>query len=141
MGIAAFVTEAEFRRNAASQFSIITTFMFFLAIIVAVVGGIALMGALSISVVERTKEIGVLRAIGARTRTIMSMFVMEAILQGWLSWMIAVLILLVLGIGAFIFIRSSSDSRLRRRRRRSHSPLMTKTRRPTVHLSVRPPKD
>lgn len=35
-----------------------------LAIIVAVVGGIGLMGVLSISVVERTKEIGVLRAIG-----------------------------------------------------------------------------
>jgi putative ABC transport system permease protein len=48
------------------------------------------MGALSISVVERTKEIGVLRAIGARTRTLLSMFVMEGIFQGFLSWCIAV---------------------------------------------------
>jgi len=53
-----------------------------LAIIVAVVGGIALMGALSISVVERTKEIGVLRAVGARSGTITGMFVMEGLVQG-----------------------------------------------------------
>lgn len=90
--IAAFQTEAEVRRSAESQFGLITSMLLSLAIIVAIVGGIGLMGALSISVVERTKEIGVLRAIGARTRTIMGMFVMEAVLQGWLSWMIAVLI-------------------------------------------------
>jgi putative ABC transport system permease protein len=63
-----------------------------LAIIVAVVGGIGLMGALSISVVERTKEIGVLRAIGARSRTISTMFIMEGGLQGALSWVLAVVI-------------------------------------------------
>jgi putative ABC transport system permease protein len=61
-----------------------------LSIIVAAVGGIALMGALSIAVVERTKEIGVLRAIGARSRTILGIFMMEGLLQGMLSWIIAV---------------------------------------------------
>ena len=68
-----------------------------LAIIVAIVGGIGLMGALSISVVERTKEIGVLRAVGARSRTIMGMFVMEGILQGVFSWIMSVPISFVLG--------------------------------------------
>jgi putative ABC transport system permease protein len=61
-----------------------------LSIIVAIVGGIALMGALSIGVIERTKEIGVLRAIGARSRTILGVFVMEGVLQGLISWMIAI---------------------------------------------------
>jgi putative ABC transport system permease protein len=61
-----------------------------LSIIVAVVGGIALMGALSIGVVERTREIGVLRAVGARSPTILGIFVMEGILQGLLSWLVAV---------------------------------------------------
>jgi putative ABC transport system permease protein len=61
-----------------------------LSIIVALVGGIALMGALSIGVIERTKEIGVLRAIGARSRTILGIFVMEGVLQGLISWVIAV---------------------------------------------------
>jgi putative ABC transport system permease protein len=78
------------RAEAVSQFSIMTTMLLALAIIVALVGGISLMGALSIGVVERTREIGVMRAIGARSRTIMGMFVMEGILQGLLSWLLAV---------------------------------------------------
>lgn len=78
------------RTSAESQFSIITTMLLALAVIVALVGGIGLMGSLSISVVERTREIGVMRAIGARSRTIMGMFVMEGILQGWFSWAAAV---------------------------------------------------
>jgi putative ABC transport system permease protein len=68
-----------------------------LAVIMALVGGIGLMGALSISVVERTREIGVMRAIGARTPTILGMFVMEGVLQGMFSWLIAVPVSFVLG--------------------------------------------
>jgi putative ABC transport system permease protein len=78
------------REEAVSQFSITTTMLMALAVIVALVGGIGLMGSLSIGVVERTREIGVMRAIGARSRTIMGMFVMEGILQGLLSWLLAV---------------------------------------------------
>jgi len=83
-------TEPEERTAADSQFSITTTMLLALAVIVAVVGGIGLMGSLSISVVERTREIGVMRAIGARTPTIMGMFVMEGVLQGLFSWAVAV---------------------------------------------------
>jgi putative ABC transport system permease protein len=72
------------------QFGMVITMMLALSIIVALVGGIALMGALSIGVIERTKEIGVLRAVGARSRTILAIFIMEGVLQGVLSWLIAV---------------------------------------------------
>ncbi len=83
-------TMHEIRQQALSQFGITINMLMFLAVVVAVVGGIGLMGSLSISVVERTKEIGVMRAIGARSTTIMGMFVMEGVLQGVLSWLIAV---------------------------------------------------
>jgi putative ABC transport system permease protein len=63
--------------------------LFVPAMIMVVVGGIGLMGSLSISVVERTKEIGVMRAIGAKTPAIMGMFVTEGLLQGLISWAIA----------------------------------------------------
>ena len=76
--------------NAVSQFSITTNMLMGLAVIMAVVGGIGLTGSLSISVVERTREIGVMRAIGARSMTIMGMFVMEGVLQGVFSWMVSV---------------------------------------------------
>jgi putative ABC transport system permease protein len=61
-----------------------------LAIIMAIVGGIGLMGSLSISVTERTKEIGVMRAIGGKTPVIMGMLILEGVLQGLGSWLIAV---------------------------------------------------
>ena len=78
------------RESNDFQFSMVITMMLALSIIVALVGGIALMGALSIGVIERTKEIGVLRAVGARSRTILGIFMMEGMLQGLLSWLIAV---------------------------------------------------
>ena len=90
-------TLTENRTAADSQFSIVVTMLLVLAVIMALVGGIGLMGALSISVVERTREIGVMRAIGARTPTILGMFVMEGVLQGLFSWLIAVPLSFVLG--------------------------------------------
>ena len=83
-------TEAELRKSNEFQFSTVTSMLLALSVVVAVVGGIALMGALSIGVVERTKEIGVLRAVGARSHTILGIFVMEGVLQGLLSWLVAV---------------------------------------------------
>jgi putative ABC transport system permease protein len=82
-------TEAELLQLYEFQFSTVTSMLFALAIIVAVVGGIALAGSLSIGVIERTKEIGVLRAIGARSPVILGMFILEGLLQGFLSWLVA----------------------------------------------------
>jgi putative ABC transport system permease protein len=88
-------TQAALRQTNEFQFNIVVYMMLALSIIVALVGGIALMGALSIGVIERTKEIGVLRAVGARSRTILGIFVMEGVLQGILSWLIAIPVSLV----------------------------------------------
>ena len=85
------------RQDSESQNGIFVAMLMSLAVIVAVVGGVGLMGSLSISVVERTKEIGVMRAIGARSLTLMGMFVMEGVLQGLFSWVLAVPISFVLG--------------------------------------------
>jgi putative ABC transport system permease protein len=83
-------TMPSLRRTSDSSFSIVIGMLLMLALIVALVGGIGLMGALWISVIERTKEIGVMRAIGAVSRTIVGMFMLEGIFQGLLSWAIAV---------------------------------------------------
>jgi putative ABC transport system permease protein len=54
-----------------------------------VVGGIALSGVLSLNVMERTREIGVMRAIGASSGAIARLFIGEGLILGWLSWAIA----------------------------------------------------
>ncbi|MCL4296871.1 MAG: ABC transporter permease [Anaerolineae bacterium] len=95
--VAVSQTEPENRQNIDSQFAIVITMFLILAMIMAVVGGIGLMGSLSISVVERTREIGVMRAIGAKTWTILGMFVMEGVLQGLLSWLVVVPLSFALG--------------------------------------------
>jgi putative ABC transport system permease protein len=97
MKVSFSTTVPETKESAESSFSITTTMLLALAVIVAVVGGIGLMGSLSISVVERVREIGVMRAIGARSGTIMGMFVMEGILQGLISWAIAVPLSFIMG--------------------------------------------
>lgn len=83
-------TKAQDREYAYNSFSIVTQMLFGLAIVMGIVGGIGLMGSLSISVVERTREIGVLRSIGGTSPVIMTMFVLEGVLQGLMSWAFAV---------------------------------------------------
>jgi putative ABC transport system permease protein len=90
-------TEVDLRSDIDSQFDIVITMFLILALIMALVGGVGLMGALSISVVERTREIGVMRAIGAKTPTVLGMFVMEGVLQGLMSWLVVVPLSFLLG--------------------------------------------
>lgn len=80
----------EERIYADNQFSSVISVLINLAMLMAVVGGIGLMGALGISVMERQREIGVMRSIGARSRTLIGIYVMEGTLQGFLSWILAV---------------------------------------------------
>ncbi len=83
-------TTAEDKVFALGQFSVVTALLLVVAVVVAVVGGLGLMGSLAISVVERTREVGVMRAVGARSRTIMVMFLLEGVLQAVVSWLLAV---------------------------------------------------
>ena len=78
------------RKTSDSSFFIVVYMLLVLAFVVALVGGIGLMGSLWINVIERTKEIGILRAIGAVSSKIMGMFMLEGVLQGLMSWMIAI---------------------------------------------------
>jgi putative ABC transport system permease protein len=84
------------RKTSDAGFFIVVYMLLVLAVIVALVGGIGLMGSLWINVIERTKEIGILRAIGAVSSKIMGMFMLEGVLQGVMSWMIAIPISLAL---------------------------------------------
>jgi len=72
-----------------NQFDFVIVLLAVMAVIIGAVGSIALSGALSLSVMERVREIGVLRAIGASAWDIARLFIGEGLLLGWLSWLIA----------------------------------------------------
>ncbi len=75
------------REHAKQQLLPVTGMLFGLASMVAVIAGIALAGALTLNVLQRKREIAVLRAIGASNRSIFGLFMTEGILHGILSWL------------------------------------------------------
>jgi putative ABC transport system permease protein len=75
--------------NILFRFGIIVTLLATMAIIIAIVGSIGLNGILSLSVLERRREIGVMRAIGASSSRIAGLFIGEGLILGLLSWLIA----------------------------------------------------
>jgi putative ABC transport system permease protein len=79
------------RKEIASSFNIIISLLLFMAGLLALVGGLGLMGTMSINVLERTREIGVLRAIGAPNQGVAAVFIREGIAIGLLSWLLALL--------------------------------------------------
>jgi putative ABC transport system permease protein len=74
------------RRDAEVSFDAIVALLLVMAILLALVGGLGLMGTMSINVLERTREIGVLRAIGASNRGVALVFIREGVVIGLLSW-------------------------------------------------------
>jgi putative ABC transport system permease protein len=82
-------TATEITDNVIGQFNTIITLLVVMAVVIGAVGSVALSGVLSLNVIERTREIGVMRAIGASSGTISRLFIGEGLILGWLSWLIA----------------------------------------------------
>ena len=87
------------RRQATTTTSDVTTTLFTLfdtlvlflsamAVLLGVVGGLGLAGTMTMNVVERSREIGVIRAVGASDTTVLLLFLAEGLLIGLLAWLI-----------------------------------------------------
>lgn len=83
---------ADFIRDQKAQTDILVYFMLAMATMIAVVGGLGLMGTMSINVLERTREIGVMRAIGASNGDIQSIVIVEGMVVGLISWAISIVL-------------------------------------------------
>ncbi|MBI5053148.1 MAG: ABC transporter permease [Chloroflexi bacterium] len=75
--------------------SINAYFVFFamiMAVLSAVVGGLGLMGTMSMNVIERTREIGVMRALGASDLDVLKLVITEGMMIGIFSWALGTLV-------------------------------------------------
>ncbi|MEM7131081.1 MAG: ABC transporter permease [Chloroflexota bacterium] len=81
-------TIAQARTIISTIFDVIVIFLLAMAVLLGIVGGLGLMGTMSINVIERTREIGVMRAIGASNRSVLRIVLVEGILIGLISWFI-----------------------------------------------------
>lgn len=82
---------ADFIAGQKATTDILVYFMLVMASMIAIVGGLGLMGTMSINVLERTREIGVMRAIGASNGNIQSIVIVEGMVIGLISWAISII--------------------------------------------------
>ena len=76
--------------NATQAVNTLVIFLLIMAILTAFVGSIGLTGTMSINVLERTREIGVMRTIGAVDTVIMQSIIIEGLVIGLITWILAI---------------------------------------------------
>jgi putative ABC transport system permease protein len=74
------------RRFTGAFFDIIVYLLLSMGVLIAAVGALGLAGAMSTNVLERTREIGVMRAIGASDGAILQIVIVEGVIIGLISW-------------------------------------------------------
>jgi putative ABC transport system permease protein len=92
MDVNATVKVTEEMTEAEAMFEVIIVLLLIMAFLLAAIGGLGLMGTMSINVLERTREIGVIRAIGASNWSVLKIFITEGVLIGVISWAVGTLL-------------------------------------------------
>jgi putative ABC transport system permease protein len=79
------LTSEQLAESVGSIFSVLTFFVGGIASISLIVAGVGIANTMFISVMERTKEIGVMKAIGATNYNVMEIFLIESGMLGFLG--------------------------------------------------------
>jgi len=83
---------ASIQESVSSITSLITAFLGGIAAISLVVGAIGISNTMLTSVLERTREIGILKAIGAKKKDVLTMFIAESSIMSFIGGLIGLLV-------------------------------------------------
>lgn len=92
-------TPEQLSQTVQSVFGVIQGFLIGIAAISLLVGGVGIMNSMYTSVVERTKDIGIMKAIGARNEHILILFLFESGMLGLIGGAAGIMIGLIMAYG------------------------------------------
>lgn len=86
------MTPLDFERQVKQPLAIFTSIIYAVALISLLVGGLSVVNTMTMSVAERTREIGIRKAIGASSGQIMRQFIAESAIIGLIGGLVGLLL-------------------------------------------------
>jgi putative ABC transport system permease protein len=83
---------ADARKVIEDHMAIMVGILLIMAALFAVIGGLGLASTMSLNVLDRTRELGIMRAIGASTLNVLQIIILEGAFIGALNWVLAVIL-------------------------------------------------
>lgn len=83
-------TTTQLKETTAAQMDILIILLLAMVILISVVGGLGLAITMSLNVIERTREIGILRSLGAQNGVVRRVVIIEGLVTGLISWAISI---------------------------------------------------